>query len=257
MNTITPERPFIMKRLVSFSTDRPLEAFAEFRIGIRSVPYLADHGFQDMIVLPGSFYIEMALSLERELSRSVPGHVRNVTFRNPIILSPKDTVINVDAKDQGDRRVYTFYEAGSEGASPGTADRQYAATLEIDRNKPSLRGKDTDPFSIEEFQAQSRCVIDSESFYNGLRENGNQYGPHFQNVCAIWRAGDQSLGRLWLARPEGENEAHYLHPCLLDSMTQLLAPFVMDQRKTFILRSIGSIEITNLNFRDTLLGHAT
>ena len=51
-----------MKHLVTLSTDRPLEASAEFRIGVRSVPYLADHGFQDMVVLPGSFYIEMALS---------------------------------------------------------------------------------------------------------------------------------------------------------------------------------------------------
>ncbi|HTF14475.1 MAG TPA: hypothetical protein VK643_07380, partial [Burkholderiales bacterium] len=46
-------------------------ASAEFRVGVGSVPYLADHGFQDMVVLPGSFYIEMALSMERELSKRV------------------------------------------------------------------------------------------------------------------------------------------------------------------------------------------
>ena len=112
-------------------------------------------------------------------------------------------------------------------------------------------------FSIEAFQAQSHAVIDSEQFYKTLRENGNQYGPRFQNVSSIWRAGDQSLGRLSVARQDGEIEPHGLHPSLLDSMTQLLAPFVMEKGKTFILRSIEKIEITDVNFPDTLWGHAT
>ena len=78
-----------MNPLVTFSVDRPQEASGEFRVGIRSLPYLADHGFQDMVVLPGSFYIEMALRVEREVSRRVPSIVRNVIFHNPIILSTK------------------------------------------------------------------------------------------------------------------------------------------------------------------------
>src|SRR5213076_80371 len=100
-----------MKHLVSFSTEQPLEASAEFRLGLRSAPYLADHGFQDMVVLPGSFYIEKAVSLER----GAPGRVRNISFQNPIILSSEDTVIRVQVQDYGDGRVkYAFYEVGNE-----------------------------------------------------------------------------------------------------------------------------------------------
>ena len=51
-----------MTRLFTFVPDPSLEAAAEFRISIRSLPFLADHAFQDVVVLPGSFYIEMALS---------------------------------------------------------------------------------------------------------------------------------------------------------------------------------------------------
>ena len=40
-------------------------------------------------------------------------------------------------------------------------------------------------------------------------------------------------------------------------MTQLLAPFVMEKGKTFILRSIDKVEVTDVNFPDTLWGHAT
>jgi len=245
-----------MKHLVTFSTDRPLEASAEFRIGVRSIPYLADHGFQDMVVLPGSFYIEMALCVDRELSKCVPGLVRNVTFYNPIILSAEDTDIRVEVRHHSDRHVeYMFYEAGVEDGS-AQATAQYAAKLEIDRNQSTSLETGVDAFSIEAFQTQSHDVIDSEQFYKTLRENGNQYGARFQNVSSIWRAGDQSLGRLSVACQDREIEPHYLHPSLLDSMTQLLAPFIMEQGKTFILRSIEKIEVRDVNFPDTLWGHA-
>jgi FkbH-like protein/FkbM family methyltransferase len=258
MSATTPEAAFVMKHLVALSAERPPEASAEFRIGVRSVPYLADHGFQDMVVLPGAFYIEMALCVDRELSKRVPGLVRNVSFRNPIILSADDTVIKVEVRDHGDRRVeYTFYEAGVEDDSARPPDRQYAAKLEIDRNPSRSPEAVTDAFSIEAFQAQSHAVIDADRFYKKLRENGNQYGSRFQNVSSIWRAGDQSLGKLSVARRDGESERHFLHPSLLDSMTQLLAPFIMEKGKTFILRSIEKIEVTGVNFPDTLWGHAT
>jgi FkbH-like protein/FkbM family methyltransferase len=259
MSTTTPEATVDLKHLVTLSTDRPLEASVEFRIGIRSVPYLADHGFQDMIVLPGSFYVEMALAVERKLSQRVPRLVRNVTFRNPIILSidEEDTVIKVDVRDRGNGHVeFTFHEASVENGGAGTPARQYSARLEIDRNPPTSPRAGTDAFSIEAFQAQSHAVIDSDRFYETLRENGNQYGPSFQKVSSIWRADDHSLGRVSVARQDGEIGPHGRHSSLLDSMTQLLAPFITEKGKTFILQSIEKIEITDVDYPDTLWGHA-
>jgi FkbH-like protein/FkbM family methyltransferase len=239
---------------IAFSADRPAEACAEFRIGVRSVPYLADHGFQDMVVLPGSFYIETALSVDREFSNRVPGLVRNVTLHNPIILSPEDTVMKVEARDRGDGHIeFTFYEAGV--VDGGT--RPYAAKLEIDRSPSTLPRAEPGEFSIEGFQSRAHAVIDSGEFYKRLRENGNQYGPRFQNVASIWRTNDQCLGRLSVAREHRESGPHCLHPSLLDSMTQLLAPFAMEKGKTFILRSIEKVELMDVDFPDTLWGHAT
>jgi FkbH-like protein/FkbM family methyltransferase len=243
-----------MKPLVNASRDRPLGAPVKFKVGVRSVPFLADHGFQDMIVLPGAFYIDMALRMERELSHGVPGRVRNVTFQNPVILSAEDTVIKVEASDSGDGQVeYTFYEAATENGHVQTSPRRVAARLELETNPSSSRGG-TPAFSIETFQAQAQAVIGSEQFYKKLRENGNQYGPHFQNVSTIWRAEDQILGKISVPR---QTRPHYLHPNLLDSITQLLASFIMAKGKTFVLRAIEKIEITSVNFPDTLWGHAT
>jgi FkbH-like protein/FkbM family methyltransferase len=258
MSMTTPEATFVMKPLVSFSTDRPLEAFAEFRVGVRSLPYLADHGFQDMIVLPGSFYIDMALRVERELSNRAPSLVRNATFHNPIILSTEDTVIKVEVRDHGDGRVeYTFYEAGVEDGDARHPHRQHSAKLEIRRTSSTPASPGANAFGIETFQAQTQAVTDAERFYKRLRENGNQYGPHFQNVSAIWRAGDQVLGKLSVPRHHRQTEPHHVDPSLLDSITQLLAFFIMEKGKTFVLRAIEKIEVTSIDFPDTLWGHAT
>jgi acyl transferase domain-containing protein len=211
-----------------------------------------------MVVLPGSFYVEMALCLEREAFKRETNLVRKVTFENPIILSAEDTVIKVEANEGEDGWVnYAFYEAGVDGGSDDPTARKCAARLAIDRNGPASSRLRSDAFSIEAFQTKSDSVIDAKEFYGTLRENGNQYGPRFRNVSSIWRMGDQSLGRLSATHEHERNEPHVLHPCLLDAVTQLLAPFVAGKGKTFILRAIEKVEIADLNLPDTLWGHAT
>ena len=131
----------MMPHVVTPAAD-PSPTFLEFRAGVRSLPYLADHGFEDMVVLPGSFYIDMALRAHRDHFEHVSGPVRNVSFENPVILSTDDTVIRVDVLDSGDGPVeYTFYEAG-----------HCVARLEIDRSQSTLLTAGADRLSIETFQ---------------------------------------------------------------------------------------------------------
>ena len=244
----------IMKPAFTFVHDPSVEACAECTISLRSLPYLADHAFQDMAVLPGSFYIEMALAVHEQRFERAAEVVRNVTFENPIVLSLDDTIIRIEVRNIGrDTAEYTFYEAGVDHGIPSR--RQSAARLEVDRSPSDLQETVNESFSIEEFQAQAVDVIDSERFYKELRANGNQYGPRFQGVSSIWRAGNEALSKLsWRRR---ESEFHCLHPTLLDAMTQMLAPFMMAGGRTFILRSIERMEIASLEFPDTLWCHAT
>src|SRR2546429_7735263 len=114
------ELVFVQPHQVTF-TQHPSEGTsAEFKVGVRSLPYLADHGFHDLIVLPGSFYLEMALVVHAALFKERPGVLRNVKYENPVILSDEDTTIQVKVSDDGDRRVaYTFYEANADDAAAG------------------------------------------------------------------------------------------------------------------------------------------
>lgn len=247
-----------MQHSFTASADPSLAASAEFRIGLRSLPLLADHGFQDMVVLPGSFYIEMALSVHRDLFGPLPGTVRNVAFHNLVILSEEDAVIRVDVRcTAGGPIEYVFSEAPREGGSAGVRAEQFAARLEIDREPQPLQRVDGDASSIETFQAHSQLAIDSQHFYRQLREGGNQYGPAFQHVLSVSRAGEQVLGTLSVPRGHDTFEPDVSRPIFLDAATQLLAAFNIEKRQTFILRSIESIEIAGVNPPATLWGHAT
>jgi hypothetical protein len=115
----------------------------------------------------------------------------------------------------------------------------------------------SDPFSVESIKARPHVLIEAERFYPALRANGNQYGPSFQNVSSIWQAGDQAVARLRVPRHDGKSERHCLHPALLDAVTQLLAPFIAERGRTFVLRSIDEIAVAQLEFPAELWAHAT
>src|SRR6266511_2943517 len=81
----------VRQRLISFIQDPLAGTSAEFKVGVHSLPYLADHAFQDMIVLPGSLCLEMAFCVHGNLLKQVAGTLRKATFQNPVILSEGDS----------------------------------------------------------------------------------------------------------------------------------------------------------------------
>src|SRR6516225_1477396 len=63
-------------------------------------PYLADHGFQDMVVLPGSYYIQLASRIHVESLQASVGSVKRATFQNPILLPDSGVTLSVEARLQ-------------------------------------------------------------------------------------------------------------------------------------------------------------
>src|SRR5262245_36492532 len=205
--TSTPvgEPTRLTRHLVALVRDRAGAARAEFRVGLRSVPSLADHGFQDMVVLPGAFYVAMARCVEQELEggREAARVLQSVVFHHPIILSSDDTVIQVDVSEHDGRVDYAFAEAAGKGP---------AATLSCSRPPAALSaGAALIP------PQGTPASLEAAELYRQLRENANQYGPAFQRVTGVWRtAEDQCIGRLAV-----EPTSH--EPVVLDAATQLLA----------------------------------
>jgi FkbH-like protein/FkbM family methyltransferase len=226
-----------MPCLTALRAERATEASAEFRIGVGSAPYLADHGFQAMRVVPGSCYIEMARRLERELCGRATAALREVVFSRPIVLaSDADVAIAVDVRGRGDGLLeYSFREAAS-GPGGVAALPEHVARLLIDR-AGAAAAKSPCPIALDGIQAQPPAM-DGERFYAALRRNGNEYGPSFRAVSAIWLRDRTSVARLALSG--GDHAPEGPHPAALDAATQVLQSFAIGRGQTCVLRSIDA-----------------
>ncbi len=218
----------------------------EFRAGPESLPYLADHGFHDMVVLPGSFVIELVRQVHRDLFHREAASVRGIEFDSPVILSG-DVTITIRAEQQASGlAVYTVFEgrAASVGESSVPA---HCARMQVDLAQPPtftesvFEGLPPSEFPDDVTQHGGRG-----DFYRLLRQNGNQYGPHFQTLDGTWRSDLQATGR-FIERdkslPDGNG---CIPPAILDAAFQLLSAFAIERGRTFVLKSIDRLSLGNL-----------
>jgi hypothetical protein len=104
----------MIRELITVSRGLSKAKSAKFKVGIRSLPFLADHGFQDMVVLPGSLFIQVASLLHEEILKKPTMTLRNIRFQNPVILSDEDIVLKVKIRDNSGKPVeYAFFEPRS------------------------------------------------------------------------------------------------------------------------------------------------
>ncbi len=219
--------------LLSTDTVFLTEHSTSIEAGLKLFPYLADHGFQDMMVLPGSFYIEQALRIHIESLHGRIGSVKRIRFQNPVILSERSITLSVEAKLLDKQTVqYTFREV---------AVGEPCAILEIECVRHASAKTAMTDFSIEAFQQRADYLGDQGNYYRRLTENGNQYGPQFQNLRQVWQSGKESLGRLCVPRNKADAGRDYLDPIFVDGVVQVLPAFFLNERQTFNLKGIEEI----------------
>src|SRR5690348_13172971 len=97
-------------KLLALSRASAIQHFAEFSVGVQSMPALADHGFQDMVVLPGTFFLEMASALHRELFDDAGTKFEDIQFLSPVILAGEDVALAVIITELGGSVEYRFAE---------------------------------------------------------------------------------------------------------------------------------------------------
>jgi FkbH-like protein/FkbM family methyltransferase len=239
--SLQPSRHIRCQRPPLIATPRRIRT-AEVKVSLGLLPYLVDHGFQNMVVLPGSFCIDTAWRLHRDFSNS--GFLQNIEFRRPVILSDEELAIRVGVREIGTGLVeYVFSEV---------AEESWFARLEITDTDPNKI--ETAAFSIAEAQAGS--FTEGKNFYGALQRNGNQYGPRFQNLTGVWRSENWFWGRLTVPRDNAQPGQNDLDLTLLDSFTQLLAAGAVERNRAFALKSIERLQIWSTDFPDILWARA-
>ncbi|MEH0975316.1 polyketide synthase dehydratase domain-containing protein, partial [Micromonospora sp. CPCC 205546] len=168
-------------------------------IGLRRMPWLADHSVSGTVLLPGTVLLEAVLTAAGWAGLPV---IEELTLLAPIIVTDEpvtvqitieDTTVTVRCERDGqwsDHATGTLTATGR-GAAP-VVDRPATA----------------DP-------------LDTGDFYETLSARGYDYGPAFQGLQRLWQHDGDHYAEIAV---DGLNSDGYLlHPALLDAAIQPLA----------------------------------
>jgi len=210
------------------------------------LPYLKDHRLQGAIILPGAFYIEVALAAAAEAFGETPRILEDIAFHKMLVLPENGTrsLQAVLSEAEGGQAVFRFYSY-PEGVDNGDESGTLYASLKISLHTPPDNPQPPNRINLDE--ARSRCSekIEAEAFYSGMYEDGNQYGRAFRLIERLQRGDGETLGEL-RAPDAGETEFanHYLHPVLLDAASQMvLAAANRNDARTCLLAGFDQVRL--------------
>ncbi len=203
-----------------------------FSFDLSRYPFLRDHAFQDMIVLPGSFYIDQALQFAKAQNIDTIS-LQKVSFEQVhLVDDQKQELTLVPVRVNGRQQIEC------QGSSM-PADRPYAKMVLPGKQSHTFKKRDLDKFREEAVE-----ITSSEVFYHKLLENGNQYGPHFRTVQRVWSGENCSLGLIAVNDSIRQQQQHFaVHPVMLDACVQVLALTGSKPGQTFVLSGFENIHL--------------
>ncbi|HEV8485412.1 MAG TPA: beta-ketoacyl synthase N-terminal-like domain-containing protein, partial [Blastocatellia bacterium] len=148
----------------------------ENRLDQRLLPYLADHKFQGVEMLPGTAYLEMALTAAAEVFGAVPHRLRNVKFHRPLFFSKSNRPLLqliLSPHSEGEASFSIFSRPDAEGAVEDSWRLHAEGTIEVNLNNDVSM---VPPQCIDLDEVRERCKeqVSTEAFYSEMSTRGLQ-----------------------------------------------------------------------------------
>jgi myxalamid-type polyketide synthase MxaB len=192
------------------------------QMNISAHPYLKDHRIHDVILLPATAYIEIALAAAQEALDGNQFTIENVAFHEALPLSENtDRTMQIVLTPDDDGASFQFFSRENE--SENSKWRMHASG--------QIRRRATDalpsPVSLQDLQARLSDPMPVAPYYQHLASVGADYGPAFRGLQQIWRRDGEALGKMVLPDSLTQDAGNYfMHPALLDSCIHLLGAAV-------------------------------
>nr|4LN9_A Chain A, Rifamycin polyketide synthase [Amycolatopsis mediterranei]4LN9_B Chain B, Rifamycin polyketide synthase [Amycolatopsis mediterranei] len=184
------------------------------RLSLRSHPWLADHAVRDVVIVPGTGLVELAVRAGDEAGCPV---LDELVIEAPLVV-PRRGGVRVQVAlggpaDDGSRTVDVF--SLREDADSWL---RHATGVLVPENRP--RG--TAAFDFAAWPPPEAKPVDLTGAYDVLADVGYGYGPTFRAVRAVWRRGSGNTTETFaeIALPEdarAEAGRFGIHPALLDA----------------------------------------
>ncbi|WP_308204028.1 SDR family NAD(P)-dependent oxidoreductase [Goodfellowiella coeruleoviolacea] len=178
-------------------------------LSCRTHPWLADHAVRGTVLLPGAAFVEAVARVGAEVGCA---RVEELTIHTPVSLTDQDRVevqVSVGAAD-------------TEGRRPVSVHSRTVGAVDWTRHADGLLGPARAAADTVTWPAAGASAVDTTDFYPALAEAGLEYGPVFQGLRTVLRAGEDVVAEV--ALPEGTRADGFgLHPALLDAALHAIA----------------------------------
>ncbi|MCX5387493.1 type I polyketide synthase [Streptomyces sp. NBC_00083] len=183
------------------------------RISLAGQGWLADHTIGTTVLLPATAFLELAVAAADHLG--LP-HVADLALEAPLALADGEAArvqVTVGAADHGGARPFTIH-AGHD--TEGEQSRQWTRHASGSLAPAAPADREHDP--LTEWPPADAVPEPIEDAYERLDALGYTYGPAFQGLAGLWRAGDDRYAEIRLPAALTEAAGSYgLHPALLDA----------------------------------------
>ncbi|MFD1745540.1 SDR family NAD(P)-dependent oxidoreductase [Rhizobium helianthi] len=187
------------------------------RVGLKSQPWMADHGAGGVVLVPASAYVDMVLEAAAKLGASA---IEELVLQAPMVLEETgmlDIQLRVDARTEDGFWPVSLYSRKSV-----EEDNQPPADWELNATGSLASAADKLDILDEAWPSVGAREEDLVAFRERLALAGYDYGPAFRGLTRLWRAGQELFAEVEL--PEGlKPGGHFLHPALLDAALQPIA----------------------------------
>ncbi|MFJ1709113.1 type I polyketide synthase [Kitasatospora sp. NPDC088346] len=180
------------------------------RLGLDSHPWLADHAVGEIVLLPGTAFVELAV---RAGDQAGCDCLDELTLEAPLILPARGGVqmqLWVGAPDVDGRRSIAFYSRAEDASADEPWTRHASGRL-------STGTVPAAGFDLAVWPPVGATAVPVDELYQGFAVAGFGYGPLFQGLRAAWRREGELFAEVELPEDGRDQAARYgLHPALLD-----------------------------------------
>ncbi|MFF4223815.1 SDR family NAD(P)-dependent oxidoreductase [Streptomyces abikoensis] len=199
------------------------------RLSLSAYPWLADHQVLGSVLVPGVVWVEQALHAGHQVGF---GCVEELTLQTPLVLDAAEPVqIRVVVADTGEtgRRSVSVHSRG--------ADQTWVTHAE-----GFLAAEGPQPPSVAVWPPAGADRVDADGFYERLAEAGYHYGPAFQGVRKVWRAGGELFAEIELPEDVAV-DGFGIHPGLFDAALHTAAAAGLGPGETRLPFSFSDVRL--------------
>ncbi|MEU6075139.1 type I polyketide synthase [Micromonospora sp. NPDC047074] len=194
------------------------------RLSVRTHPWLGEHRVMDMILLPGTAFVELATYAGE---RSGCPRLDELTLLAPLVL-PELGALQIqltvgDRDDDGRRTVQLHSRPARDDADESLTDIAWTchATGLV---APTGPDRPVATFDLGVWPPPGAVAVENDDFYSGIEATVFGYGPAFRGLRAAWIRGDEVFAEVELPGDYRADAGRFgVHPALLDGALQAMS----------------------------------